>query len=339
VLERVSFDALEHSTRKGSGWHPRSVNRLRVAAAALAASMVVLLPAAPSQAAGITSIAQLRNAPIPASCRHQATTLDGYGKSFGMNGDAQLVTGAARFGHLRGVAGSVAAVPLSCNAGGVGWPELVLLYGAGKHLLGYVDLAKLPTAQEHEDLVRLRFGKGRIQVRWQGYEGAGSTFTTYRGVIGWKKGHRTWSHTGPMTIDYAKDRSSYDFGPGIVGSASDARVWLYPAPTAFRTFIRHRWQRVEATNPESICGFHGYVTVDRYSHKGFASGGEGGCGGVAFVWGRVHGTWRVVVGYQDLPSCTSLTKIQRRAFVALAQSCMTKSGGSRHLGHWPSSGQ
>lgn len=302
--------------------------------------MLAFLPAAPSQAGGISKVKQLRNAPIPASCGHAATTLDGYSKDFGTySGSATLLTRQARFGHLKKVKGKVAAVPMVCNAGGVGWPELILLYAAHKRLIGYVDLGKLSTAQEHEDVQSLRFHHGRIKVRWRGYEGAGSTFTTYRGTIGWKKGRRTWRHTGPLTIDYAKGRYSYDFGPGIVTAGTDAKTWLSPAPKAFRSFIRHRWNKLAAAS--GGCPYTPTINVDRYSHKGFASGGEGSCGGAAYVWGRVHGKWRALFGYQDGPYCQGLSKLNRRALHVLGLSCMdTKPPYHSHLlGHWPKSGQ
>lgn len=316
------------------------MNRFSLVAATLAVCLFALLPAAPSQAGGIGKVRQLRNAPIPASCGHAATTLDGYSKNFGTySGFASLLTKKARFGHLKGVKGKVAAVPLVCSAGGVSWPEMVLLYRSHKRLIGYVDLRKLSTAQEHEDVQSLRFHQGKIHVRWRGYEGAGFTFTTYRGTIGWKKGHRTWWHSAPLTIDYAKGRYSSDLGAGVINSASDTSAWLYPAPKAFRSFIRHRWNKLASY---SDCQYtDAKVTVNRFSHKGFASGSELYCGGAQFVWGRVHGKWRVLFGYQDGPYCQGMSKLNRRAMHVLGLSCMdTKAPFHTHqLGHWPKSGQ
>ena len=308
-------------------------------AAAMTFTLVAAVQA-PATASGISSIDQLRNAPIPASCGHAATRLDGYSKDFGVDADgadrgfAALVRRKADFGRLKGVPGKVAAVPMVCSAGGVSWPQFVLLYGAHQQLLGHVDLGNMHAAQEHEDVLRIHFAHKRIHVRWRGYEGAGSTFTTFTGVIGWKHGHRTWSHTGPLTIDYARDRYSYDFGPGIVTAPSDAKTWLFPAPRRFWTFIRHRWHKDAGYGCDQT-----FVNVDRYSHKGFASGGEGGCGGAAYIWHRVKGRWRVLLGYQDGPFCWSMTKPLRRALHVLALSCYTRAGHTRHLGHWPRSGE
>lgn len=312
----------------------KSIHGMAVVTAAVISTMVSISPAG---ASGITQVGQLRNAPIPASCRHQATTLDGFSKDFGTAGRARLLKRKAAFGHLDGVAGKIAAVPMVCDAGGVTWPEYVLLYGSGHRLLGHVDLGRIANAQEHEDVTAVRFAHGRVKVRWRGYDGAGFTASTYRGEIGWSQGHRTWSHNGPLTVNYAQGRTSYDEGPGIVTTSGGANVWLRPAPNAFRQFIQHRWRVL--TRAGSGCEAAQAVVVDRFSHMGFAAGAEGSCGGARYIWARVHGKWRALIGYQDGPYCYSMTHRVHNALVALGLSCYTKADHVRHFGHWPTSGQ
>lgn len=290
-------------------------------------------PGAPSPAA------RLNNAPIPASCEHPATTLNGTKKTFGANqsrGFAQLVTKFARTGHLKGHAGKVTVVPLVCSAGGVIWPEYLLTYGKGNRLLKTIPLGNATADQEHEDVTALRFSHGKVQVSWHGYNGAGFTITPYRGTIGWAHKHETWKNTGPLTIDWADDQSQSPEGASISVSTK-ASYMLSPAPKTFRTFIQHVWNKDYAAAGQ--CAADTTVNVQRYSHLGFAVGGEGGCGGAGAIWARVGGKWKNIEYFQDYPECSSLTKLQHRAYVALGQTCWDpKTQKTVTLGDWPKSG-
>lgn len=323
----------------------RRMNRVltgfRLVAVALMASLIVVLPEAPSHASGITNVRQLRNAPIPASCGHPATRLNGYTKNFGTRGNASLRVGFAKFGRLRGVTGAVALVPLDCSVSDVaGKPEFILLYGSGPRLLGYVNLAKIPGTPADAAVDGRQFRNGSALVHWTGgVYVAGYARTTYRGVIGWSHGRMTWSYTGPLTADYAVNRNSDNSGPGIVNSPSDVRT-LAPAPQAFRNFIKQRWNRMNNAPAAKDCAQPPSINVDRYSHKGFAVGGENDCGGAIFVWGVVRGRWAPIWESQQPPQCSQLTALQRRAFVALGQQCWVTNGQpTKTLGNWPTSGE
>lgn len=97
--------------------------------------------------------ASLLSAPVPAACTHPAGKLkngelpgipQGEG-SMGLAWDA-FNTSLEKFlalGDLDGKGGADAAATLSCNAGGVPWPELVAFYAPGPKLLGSVDLGDI----------------------------------------------------------------------------------------------------------------------------------------------------------------------------------------------------
>jgi len=300
-----------------------------------AVSALVPANAAPAARSGFS----LDDAPIPASCQHAATTLDGTTKDFGEAGFAQLETKYARYGHLKGHRGKVAVVPLVCSAGGVTWPQYLLLYqkgGRSPALIGTVPLGTKAVDQEHEDVTGMRFSHGKVHVNWHGYDGAGFTIAPYRGTLGWHKRHVTWKHTGPLVIDYATGPSDSDSGVSVTG-AGQARYMLAPAPKPFTSFIQREYDKLAAS--ASGCDGQAAVNVERYSHKGFAVGGEGACGGAAYLWARIGGKWKSILEWQDYPQCDRLTKLQRRGYVATGQACWNaKTQQPVTLGNWPASG-
>ena len=82
-----------------------------------------------------------------------------------------------------------------------------------------------------------------------------------------------------------------------------------------------------------------YVAVHRWSHRGFAYGSEGGCGGAMFLWHRTPAGWRTLLAYQETPSCDDSATV-RRAMTVLGLECWEPDGsGSRQLGSWPESGR
>jgi hypothetical protein len=302
---------------------------------ATAGTATAITARAPAARAGIS----LANAPIPATCEHPATTLDGSTKDFGQDGFARLETAYARQGHLKGHRGAVAVVPLTCSAGGVTWPQHLLVYQkgpAGPTLVGSVHLSSKTARQEHEDVTAMRFRHRKLRVSWHGYDGAGFTVAPYRGTLGWSKKHLTWKHSGPLVIDYASDQTGTPNGAEVTGP-HQARALLAPAPKSFTRFIRHRFNKLVASAGE--CAQYADVSVQRYSHQGFAVGGEGACGGALYLWAHVGGRWKAILGWQDYPRCGSLTRLQRRGYVATGQACWSgKAQNPVTLGDWPRSG-
>ena len=301
--------------------------------------------------AGLTKPTDLLNAPVPASCRHAATRLKGYkldydkGNHGPSRGFAELLVKQAVFGDVTGDGRSDAVVPFLCTAGGVSWPELLLTYGPGARLEGVIDLADLPMHQEHVDVDKLTATGSKpasVNVAFRSYEGAGFGVGTYTGTLGWASGKPTFDHSEALTADYGSEdeNRSFDFGFGVINEASDVDTWLPNAPSDFTEFIRNEWLR---TNRElaGSCPSGANVTVDKYSHLGFASGGEGGCGGAAYVWAKVQGRWRTVDVSQEAPYCSQASTLLKRAYYVLGIGCYATASGTviTNRGNWPSSGQ
>lgn len=275
------------------------------------------------------------NVEIPASCGHDPVTLDGHSKDFGTNGFAQLLVGKAKTGRVGPKRKKMTVVPMLCSAGGVSWPNLVLLYDKDQQLFGAVDLIGERDPQEHLDVQKIRIKKDEARLTLVGYDGCCFTKTLRKAGLSWDNDSFSWWATGALTIDFAHRRSNTELGgPGIIESVEDAGIYLRPAPRAFKKFIERRWKRYDR---QSLCD-DTTIYVDRYSHKGAALGAETGCGGARFVWARSKGRWRAVLGYQDGPYCYGLTKLQRRALKVLGQSCYDRHFKRHKLGNWPRSG-
>lgn len=312
----------------------------------LAVALIILttllwLPTAPVEASarptGRAALAPyqlaLRNAAVPASCRHAATHLDGYEKHWpNYRGDGSLEIRKAIHGHLAGRSGWVTVVPYVCNAGGVTWPELVLVYGAHARLIGSVDLGNVRRVQEHEITRRLAFADGKVRFLFDGYSGCCSMHSVHRGIIGWSSGHRTFRHQGPLVIT-----NEDDSGVGVITGPNQASYAVNPAPADLGRFVQRQWSKAESSDPEAMCGYSASVSLERYSHRGYAAGVVSACGGYAAIWAHVAGHWRQVLGYQDYPTCGSLTALQHRALRVLAERCW-KGQKAVLLGHWPRSG-
>jgi hypothetical protein len=137
-------------------------------------------PASPAPAPGRHAVTfdHLLRAPVPALCEHDPGNLVG-GKlppQEGHRGDVGIAlnynTGAYKvaFGDLTGGEGD-AAMAIHCNAGGVGWGEIVQLYTAGPQLetagprrLGGIDLSDL--THSREVVTGLSISDGVAHVTW-----------------------------------------------------------------------------------------------------------------------------------------------------------------------------
>jgi hypothetical protein len=319
----------------------RAVSRVWVAAAIvvlLAGLLVDGSAPAHGEAIGrsLTKLSQLKDAPIPASCGHKATRLHGFSRNFGTyRGFASLDTKRVVFVALGRSPRKYAVIPLDCSAGGVSWPELLLVYSVGPHLVGSVDLGRIKTAQEHEDVARLRPATRKVHVVWRGYEGAGFTVSTYTGTLTLAKGRVTLHHTGPLTIDYSADEAqSGSFGPGIYRGSGD-RGLFYPARKTFISFVVHRYRALR-----SKYGAHGTaVMVIRLSHRGFAFAAESMGWESVVLYGKIKGEWNRLGNWGDGPECRSLSHLQRRGLTITHGFCFTDSGSVKYLGSWPHSGQ
>jgi hypothetical protein len=299
--------------------------------------------------AGLTKVADLLDAPVPPSCHHPAGTLQGYKRDWGTNqdgsyaGTTSLDTKLAVFGDVTGDGRSDAVVPMDCDAGGVSWPEYLLVYGPGTRLEGWYNLGQITDAQEHEDVDSMTYRDGSVDVAFRSYEGAGSSMATYQGRLTAPATRVDFSTDGPLTVDYSLDRrlqGGETFGPGVVSNLHNSSIWLDPLPTDFQRFLEGEWSKLNAES--AGCPMSPTITVSRYSHLGFAMGDENTCGGAVFIWYRGTQGWQVLTGYQDEPYCDQVDKrpTLERALSVLGQSCYSLPSGARHqLGHWPESGE
>ena len=121
----------------------------------------------------------LQRAPVPALCEHDPGNLrngelppqDGHPGNVGIALNYNTAAYKVAFGDLTGGAGDAAMV-IHCNAGGVGWPEIVQLYTAGPQLditgptrLGGIDLGDL-THGGSEIVTALSISDGVAHVTW-----------------------------------------------------------------------------------------------------------------------------------------------------------------------------
>jgi len=124
-----------------------------------------------------------------------------------MEGDAALIlSGDGTVPVLTDITGDGrrdAVVVMDCNAGGVGWPQWLLLYGPGPKLLGAIDMGKQAPSAEHASVSRLRVIGRTIAVDWSTYEGAGFGTRLWHGTASWSGG--AWRLTG-ATEDKAAAR-------------------------------------------------------------------------------------------------------------------------------------
>ncbi len=73
---------------------------------------------------------------------------------------------------------------LLCSAGGVSWPELILVYSTGPKLLGYTDLGDI-TPTEHSDVESMSANSGDLRVAWNSYEGCCFNQVRHTGHVHW----------------------------------------------------------------------------------------------------------------------------------------------------------
>ncbi|WP_068186650.1 hypothetical protein [Mycobacterium sp. UM_CSW] len=128
---------------------------------------------------GAVTFEYLQRAPVPGLCEHDPGQLRGgeLPQQEGHPGHVGIAlnynTGAYKvaFGDLTGRGGDAAMV-IHCNAGGVGWPEIVQLYTAGPQLsktgptrLGGIDLDDL-THGGREVVTDLSISDHVVHVTW-----------------------------------------------------------------------------------------------------------------------------------------------------------------------------
>lgn len=84
-----------------------------------------------------------------------------------------------------------------CTAGGVGWPEVLILIGRSGQLLASYDLGMIGK-QEHATVYAIKAADNAAVVSWRSYEGAGYDIHSYRSRVSLTDGnlHLTTRRTG-----------------------------------------------------------------------------------------------------------------------------------------------
>lgn len=101
-----------------------------------------------------------------------------------------LVDGQGRdlgFVDLAGLGYEQGLVSYLCTAGGVSWPEHLLLVGCGGTLLDPYDLGDIGQ-KEHANIDAMTIGDRKAVSDWSAYEGAGFFTITYRRVVTFEDG-------------------------------------------------------------------------------------------------------------------------------------------------------
>jgi hypothetical protein len=132
----------------------------------------------PTPGRGAVTFEYLQRAPVPALCEHDPGQLrngqlppqEGHPGNVGIALNYKTGAYKVAFGDLTGGGGDAAMV-IHCNAGGVGWGEIVELYTAGPQLetagprrLGGIDLSDL--THSREVVTDLSISDGVAHVTW-----------------------------------------------------------------------------------------------------------------------------------------------------------------------------
>ncbi|MBO3746108.1 hypothetical protein J5X84_08535 [Streptosporangiaceae bacterium NEAU-GS5] len=142
-------------------------------------------------------IRDLLRAPVPASCRHKAGRLvaghlplrhpkggadPGFATVLRSHGSHFLVKPV--LADLTHDGKSELSGVLLCSAGGVTWPELVMVYERGPKLLGFVNLGDV-TKAEHSDVTSMSAKHGDLRLTWKSYDGCCFQVHKHSATVHW----------------------------------------------------------------------------------------------------------------------------------------------------------
>lgn len=113
----------------------------------------------------------LKSAQVPADCRLPAQRLQNNQTTQGGPSSGSLVT-TVGYADFAGRAYKQALTAYACTAGGVSWPEDLVLIGTGGKLLASLNLG-MWVSSEHSDLMSVSASGNTAKITWDTYEGAG----------------------------------------------------------------------------------------------------------------------------------------------------------------------
>jgi pimeloyl-ACP methyl ester carboxylesterase len=195
---------------------------------------------------GGMTLRQLRGrVPVPESCGHPATTVRNGERDFGTDGYAALslrandLHAAPVFADLTGNGLKEAVVVFGCSAGGVSWPDWLLIYGNGPDLLGAVSMMELPSTQEHASIRNVELEGDTLRLSWVSYRGASFNPRFLTGTV-------AQGPDGFELTDVAPDPARFTIGPGTFGDleVGDSAQELAQEGWVSRSdseFCAHKW--------------------------------------------------------------------------------------------------
>ena len=150
--------------------------------------------------------AMLNRAQVPADCDLPAQRLTNGHTTEGSPGAGELVgpegsAGSLDLADLAHLGYRQALGIYLCNAGGVSWPETLILTGLGGTLLGSFDLGDLGNA-EHADVSSVVMDAGSATVQWTSYEGAGFSIVQHQAEVTYSGGSL---QVADRVLSYAPD--------------------------------------------------------------------------------------------------------------------------------------
>lgn len=130
--------------------------------------------------------ADLATIEVPAACELPSQRLVAGATTEGGPGSGELATDGAKpwaaYADFAGLGYRQALVVYQCNAGGIGWPQVLVLAGAGGSLLGSFDLGSL-ASKDHATVSALAADGSEAKIAWSAYDGAGSAKQDFQGVV------------------------------------------------------------------------------------------------------------------------------------------------------------
>jgi len=157
----------------------------------------------------------LRTAEVPAYCNLPAQRLVNGATTQGSPGEGSILADKSpvAFADFAGLGYRQALVEYRCNAGGVGWPEVLVLIGAQGKLLGSLELATLSDA-EHSTVTSLSVAGRVAHLTWDSYQGCCFAYVHHAGDVTDTNGRLQVSN---RTADYTAD--------AVVEDISGAEYW------------------------------------------------------------------------------------------------------------------
>lgn len=116
--------------------------------------------------------ATLMSAEVPANCKLPRQRLVRGRTRLGSPGGGGIRLRTVAYGDLAKLGYDQALSVYECSAGGVSWPNTIVLIGVGGDLLGSFDLGDIGR-NEHAEVERVTMSHGKGTVTWSSYEGSG----------------------------------------------------------------------------------------------------------------------------------------------------------------------